>query len=555
MSFYGKIYAQMDDVFNSFYFDNTDDKKTVTFIAEGEKLQDFLLGAESFNDKMIMKAGNSWIQFRKIPNPIDDEGGYAVEIFHSQPITDKSADGGSKLILTGIQNAGKQYNSLVSDSSDLLTDSEKESLKALRDSGKLIFFGDKLTFSSPTFDKAGHITGYESTVYTISEIPHLEDFLSLANDVDELQKVVGVDGYPEECEEGTLGYRVKILEDDFVEVGETATRADELAQEAAASAAAAEASAAAAAESAAQAQQLSSETRQELTIFEGEVREDFRVVDENYTLLVGAIGASDDSIVDALKPDLTRPTLIEWHKEHDTRLTANETAIELLDQRVTTEVNTLNGRIDDEVSDLNGRIDDEVSDLNKSIEENVSSLNGRIDSEVLTLNSRIDNEVTLLNGSIGLLEKTHTLDKAAIEEKHNALLESHNELSASVTQYKLNNMLELEEIKGNISTNATNLETLSTNFSSYQESQNSLYEELSGQILTTQQDLSSLTSEVETNANNIGLNADAISTILEQLTVIQNSLLSLEGRVEALEAYHIPPDNEGEGADDESTIE
>lgn len=522
MSFYGKIYAQMDDVFNSFYFDNTDDKKTVTFIAEGEKLQDFLLGAESFNDKMIMKAGNSWIQFRKIPNPIDDEGGYAVEIFHSQPITDKSADGGSKLILTGIQNAGKQYNSLVSDSSDLLTDSEKESLKALRDSGKLIFFGDKLTFSSPTFDKAGHITGYESTVYTISEIPHLEDFLSLANDVDELQEVVGVNGYPEECEEGTLGYRVKTLEDDFVEVGETATRADELAQEAAASAAAAEASAAAAAESAAQAQQLSSETRQELTIFENEVREDFRVVDENYTLLVGAIGASDDSIVDALKPDLSRPTLIEWHKEHDTRLTANETAIELLDQRVTTEVNTLNGRID---------------------------------TEVLTLNSRIDNEVTLLNGSIGLLENAHALDKAAIEEKHNALLESHNELSVSVTQYKLNNMLELEEIKGNISTNATNLETLSTNFSSYQESQNSLYEELSGQILTTQQDLSSLTSEVETNANNIGLNADAISTILEQLTAIQNSLLSLEGRVEALEAYHIPLNNEGEGADDESTIE
>jgi hypothetical protein len=135
-----------------------------------------------------------------------------------------------------------------------LTDSEKESLKALRDSGKLIFFGDKLTFSSPKFDKAGHITGYESTVYTISEIPHLEDFLSLANDVDELQEVVGVNGYPEECEEGTLGYRVKTLEDDFVEVGETATRADELAQEAAASAAAAEASAAAAAESAAQAQ-------------------------------------------------------------------------------------------------------------------------------------------------------------------------------------------------------------------------------------------------------------------------------------------------------------
>ena len=227
MSFYGKIFSEMGEVFSLFHFKNTDGKTTTNFISEEERLKNFDLGAESFNDKLIMKAGNSWIQFKQIKNPLPNETGEAVEIYHSQPMKGAASDGGSRLVISDIIfDDNEQYNKLISGDSDLLTQEEKEALMEAR-ANNLLFFGDTINIQSPQFDKAGHITGYKTETYKISEIPRLEEFLDMSNDVIELQEIVGVTGYPETSAKGTLGQRVKALEDDFESAKDSADNADE----------------------------------------------------------------------------------------------------------------------------------------------------------------------------------------------------------------------------------------------------------------------------------------------------------------------------------------
>ena len=607
MSFYGKIYAQMDSVFNSFYFDNTENSTAFP----GGKLNDFDLGAESFNDKVIMKAGNSWIQFVKIPNPIPEEHGDAVEIYHGPPMTDKTHAGSSKKVITNIQ-AGSLYNRLVSDSSTLLTQREKDTLKGYRSEGKLLFFGDTITISSPTYDKAGHITGYDTSSYILSEIPRLEESLNVSNDIIELQEIVGVEGYPEECAEGTLGYRVYVIESAFEDVEGTAIEASRLAQEAAASAAAAEQSAKEAAESAAAAEDLAQRVYESLEIYQTEVEEDLVTIDRKYSSLVKAVGVTDNVQIENQKPDLETPDIFHWMVEQDEKIGQNESDLRDFEQKEQSDIDNINSRIDNEVSTLNNsinsvestinsRIDNEVSTLNNSINNAVDTINNRVDNEVLALNGKIDNEVADINADITTLTNTHNADKQALEGQLTSLndeLDSnklelqgnidalegkHNDLSSTVTNNQSAVLKAIEDessaLQGQIDTNKTNIESLQTavgdNKTAIEGLQNQIndnqsgindvigelpedqesiatwigavtdsidskYQELDGQISTNNTNLSSLSGEVEV------LQGTVNDVLLEQLATLQQTVAQLQERIAVLEGYHSAPEEEPE---------
>ena len=607
MSFYGKIYAQMDNVFDSFYFDNAEN--SVAFPVG--KLNDFVLGAESFNDKMIMKAGNSWIQFIKIPNPISGEHGDAVEIYHGPPMTDKAYAGSSKKAITNIQ-AGNLYNKLISDNSTLLTQREKDTLKGYRSEGKLLFFGDTITISSPTYDKAGHITGYDVSSYILSEIPRLEEFLEMSNDVIELQEIVGVEGYPEECAEGTLGFRVFTLEDAFESVKETAQTADELAKQAAESAADAAESAAAAAESAKNAEELANRVYESLEQYQAEVEEDLVTIDKKYSSLVKAVGVTDNVQIENQKPDLETPDIFHWMVDQDEKIAQNESDLRSLERKEQSDIDTINNRIDREVSILNNsinsvestinnRVDNEVLTLNGRVDNEVLTLNGRIDNEVSTLNGRIDNEVAGINANIAALTNTHDTDKQAFEGQLTSLNDNlnsnklelqgnidalegkHNDLSLTVTNNQLAALKAIEDesaaLQGQIDTNKTNIETLQmavgdnktaieglqTQINNNQSGTNDIigelpedqesiatwigtvtnlvstqYQELDGRITTNNTNLSSLSGEVEV------LQGTVNDVLLEQLATLQQTVAQLQERIAILEGYHSTPDEEPE---------
>ena len=585
MSFYGKIYAQMDNVFDSFYFDNAENSTAFP----GGKLGDFVLGAESFNDKMIMKAGNSWIQFIKIPNPIPEEHGDAVEIYHGPPMTDKKYAGSSKKVITNIQ-AGSLYNRLVADNSTLLTQKEKDTLKGYRSEGKLLFFGDTITVSSPTYDKAGHITGYDVSSYILSEIPRLEEFLDMSNDVIELQEIVGVEGYPEECAEGTLGYRVYAIEAAFEDVEGTAIEAAKLAQQAADSAAAAEQSAKEAADSAAAAEELAQRVYDSLEVYQAEVEEDLVTIDKKYSSLVKAVGVTDNVQIENQKPDLETPDIFHWMMDQDEKIAQNESDLRNLEQKEQSDIDN-----------VNSRIDNEVSILNDSINNVASTLHNRVDNEVLALNGRIDDEVADINADIATLTGTHNTDKQALEERLTSLNDKvnsnklelqgnidtlegkHNDLSLTVTNNQLAALKAIEDeasaLQGQIDTNKTNIESLQTavgdnktaieglqnqinnNQSGINDtigelpadqesiaawigdvinSTNTQYQELDGRITTNSTNLSSLSGEVEV------LQGTVNDVLLEQLAILQQTVAQLQERIAVLEGYHSTPDEEPE---------
>lgn len=311
MSFYGKVFAQMDDVFDSFYFDNVEKNAS---LYTGKLQDDFILGAESFNDKFIMKAGNSWIQFVKIANPIKGESGDAVEIYHGPPMAGKDYAGEAKKSITTIK-AGSLYNRLVSDSSILLSQKEKDTLKGYRSEGKLIFFGDTITISSPLFDKAGHITGYDSTDYIVSEVPRLEEFLDMANDIIELQEVVGTTGYPDGSSEGTISYRLYAIEQEIEAIADNAEAALEAAKKAAEAAEQAASSAESAAESAANAQELAQR------VYDG-YNTNLTAIDAKYASLVSALGVSDASQIRNERQDIEN--ILQWLIDLEARIIALE---------------------------------------------------------------------------------------------------------------------------------------------------------------------------------------------------------------------------------------
>ena len=311
MSFYGKIYAQMDDVFHLFQFDNVENNANLytTKLADN-----FVLGAESFNDKLIMKAGNSWIQFVKIPNPFKDELGDAVEIYHGAPMKGEEYAGKAEKIITNI-TPGALYNRLISDNSTLLTNTEKNTLKGYRSEGKLLFFGDTISISSPTYDKAGHITGYKSADYILSEIPRLEEFLDMSNDIIELQEVVGPDGYPDGSPEGTISYRLYALEQEIEETIEGAKTAIEAAAAAAESAKSAE-------ESAASAEELAQRVYDSFNEFSDNAQTSLNAVDVKYASLIKAVGVSDFSQIAAQKPGVN--DILNWLIDLEKRVSALE---------------------------------------------------------------------------------------------------------------------------------------------------------------------------------------------------------------------------------------
>lgn len=132
MSFYGKIYQQLGNVFNRLTFKSkihSEDEAVPT----GEN-NEIILTAEFQGDNMSLSAGNGWIVFKK------DEGN-GCEIYHGAPSSD----------------------SVYKDSTIEAIDEDP--------SKTIIDFGDKITLKTPTFDKAGHFSGYSSQDYVLAEIP------------------------------------------------------------------------------------------------------------------------------------------------------------------------------------------------------------------------------------------------------------------------------------------------------------------------------------------------------------------------------------------------
>ena len=616
MSFYGKIYAQMDNVFDSFYFDNVE--KNSTFYT-GKLADDFILGAESFNDKLIMKAGNSWIQFVKIKNPIQGELGDAVEIFHGAPMTGEDHQGNVSKVITSIK-AGNQYNTLIADNSTLLTQKEKDTLKGYRSEGKLLFFGDTLTISTPKFDKAGHITGYDASSYILSEVPRLEEFLGMSNDIIELQEVVGVEGYPEECAEGTLGFRVFTLEDAFESVRETAQTADELAKQAAESAAAAAESAANAEASAKTAEELANRVYESLEQYQDEVNEDLITIDKKYTSLVKAVGVTDNVQIESVKPDLETPDLFTWMLEQDSRLDQHDIDLADLEAQLTADKEELQQNIDNLRADHDADVQalTEAHNADKAeLQQNINILTTTHNEDKAELQQNINDLSSLhstdkaeLQQQINDLSSIHSVDKTSLEASILALGVEHESDVTAINESIAKNR---QEVDSSLNTAVANLETsigalrtdmntadsalenaILTLAETVNENQNNLIdiigeipqsatdvaswvkgeiaiidaraelqettnEEFNGRITTNQTNLSSLLGEVERMSELFG---SSIELLTEQVGILQQTIVALEARIAVLEGSNDDPtepdDNnpgEAENPEDDPSIE
>ena len=313
MGFYGRIYEHMNEVFNRIGFKNAESN---AIELNTETLNDFVIDAESHGDKLPIIAGNRWIQFIE---DTDEHNNAICKIYHAPPAQLTNEEESQIFITTG-----EDYQRVLSDNT-LLTEEERNNLQVDRENG-LIYFGDSITVRTPNRDPAGHIINYTESQYKIAPLPRIEELINMTNNIQKLENIIGAETYPEEL--GTIAFRVETVENNQVDVIESA-------QQALNSAAAAAGSAAQSATAATEAQRLVGESTTAIT----NIRNDFtnydsKLTDSNtqYTLLVRTVGASNAS---EIQSNLNKGTLLEWAIDMQTKVESLEKTIEELNQTIT----------------------------------------------------------------------------------------------------------------------------------------------------------------------------------------------------------------------------
>lgn len=215
MSFYGKIYEQMGNIFNRVGFKN---KKTQTKkdFPTSSQIKDFVLQANSEGDKLTLSNGNSWIALVETPDANDP---LICSIYHQPAQKDLP-----NTTFATISKLDQGYFFKQ-------TASKKEEIKK---SKTYINFGDKITFDSLQYDEAGHVYGVESEDYVLAEIPNLDEILAANDNIQYLLLAVGEDF--DANKQDPLLDRTAELEKSVSEIEEAAEAAEEAAKSAAESA-------------------------------------------------------------------------------------------------------------------------------------------------------------------------------------------------------------------------------------------------------------------------------------------------------------------------------
>lgn len=269
MSFYGKIYEQMGNVFNRVGFKN---KKTQTKedFPVSSQIKDFVLQANSEGDKLTLSAGNSWIALVETP---DDTDPLICSIYHQPPQKDLP-----NTAFATISELDQGYFFKQSAS-------KKEEIK---NSDIYLDFGDKITFSSLQYDEAGHVYDVENKDYVLAEIPNLDEILEANDNIQYLLLAVGED-FDADTQDPLLD-RTKVLEESIETIEEAAASAAENAKTAAEAAGEAKTAAEAAEEQANNAIQQVANLSEDVD----EIRKSITATDYAITGITSVLGAVED---------------------------------------------------------------------------------------------------------------------------------------------------------------------------------------------------------------------------------------------------------------------
>lgn len=174
MSFYGKIYNQIGNIFNKFIFvvhpQNRADKYRNPLPTEKTEI---ILTSQTNGDSLSLENGNRWISF----GPGDKEN--SCYIYHSipTPLADKFDN---------------QEDFLISEIRNDLTKAEKDEFIEGEKKDYYIDLGGKITLKTPVFDRTGHICKYNIQEYLFAEAPNLQELRDAVKDVNELKTIVGL---------------------------------------------------------------------------------------------------------------------------------------------------------------------------------------------------------------------------------------------------------------------------------------------------------------------------------------------------------------------------
>jgi hypothetical protein len=124
MSFYGKIYQEVVDIFNRLKFKNNTSSNNFPTSTPAE----ITLMANGGEDAAIIEAGNKWIQFEK-------NGDLTCKMYHKK---------------SGVTNK------------NIMTLTDKDD-KVKKDT--VIGYGDKIIIQTPEFDDAGHIVRHTQKTF------------------------------------------------------------------------------------------------------------------------------------------------------------------------------------------------------------------------------------------------------------------------------------------------------------------------------------------------------------------------------------------------------
>lgn len=532
MGFYGKIYEQMGDVLNRLHFENAP-AGTDNF-ADNPNGQ-FDLISESFKDEIQLVTGNSWIVF--VDNS-DNNGNLKCKIYHSKP---RDAE---DLVITEIIS-GVNYQDALG--SEALTEDQKDNLRALREAGKLIYFGDKIKVAK--IDEAGHVNNTSIQEYTIGEIPQLSAILEAANDIEELQDKVGIANYNHQ---ENLNTRTLVLETGFATVEKQANDAEVKANESAASAEAAQQSAENAnrrAEAAANSAKLSSDN---LIDYQEETEDRFDVVDTKYTSLIGAVGVSDSVPV---ANRLGYSSIFLWALYADNEL-------DILNGIIGDEDDAIrNGTADTLVEQIHSNDNDIAQlqeDLNQEVTDRATAINDLkdyVDDEITKVeqnaSTNLNNKVSELNDAddaLGDRITTETNERIAANTALNGRIDT--EISARGTaDQAINNRIDSidSQIAGEGGINSR-INGIDSRLTTAEASINEHALKITGDDTVAGSVASKIKAAVEAEANLRIAKDNELANLIAGLTTLveeqQSVITGLQSRIEALEGYHTPENGE-----------
>lgn len=153
MGFYGKIFQQIVDGFQSLKFSNKG-KNSYDFPTEVE--DDIVLEAGVTADRAVVTTGNAWLS---VKDSLEERN--TVAIYHNEP-------GG----------ATKTFESFK------LTPEAPQAYP--------IAFGDVVSFGNIEYDAAGHIAKISESAFVMPTAPDLDGIRNINEDIAEINKVIGL---------------------------------------------------------------------------------------------------------------------------------------------------------------------------------------------------------------------------------------------------------------------------------------------------------------------------------------------------------------------------